>query len=86
MGINKVEADFFTMMDIINQCRPFSEKSNKIEASVEYENPEPIKVKPLPPGNSFKINNLTVSSGLNLQNENKSTLNLMTGIVSGTNW
>lgn len=78
------------MINVINQCRPFSDPANKIEASVEYENEYenvvPIKKKAvLLGGNNLKVANLTVGTNLNIQTDNKSTLNLMTGIVSGKN-
>lgn len=82
MKINKTDVDFVTMIDIVNQCRRFSEPADRIDSPVE--SVAPIKlVKPIPPGNTFKVNNITVSTNLNIQTDNKSSINLLTGIVSG---
>lgn len=72
------------MMDVINQCKRFSEPVNRIESTIEYEIAAPLNtIKRVPPANTFKVNNLTLSSNLNMQTDNKSSINLITGIVSG---
>lgn len=81
LNLNKIDADFSTMMDVIHQCKRFSDLSNKID-SIDYESITPIKLKPVANNRNLR-SNLTVGSNLNLQTDNKSSINLLTGIVSG---